>query len=402
MKSCRAWWDIQRHNLSLFIRVLVASVLMAACSSFLFSQTNRYVVTNDDNPLGNTATFYSIGTNGRLSQKSIVSTGGLGSGNGYFAGGHVAVTRTPAECIYVSNAGSIPGSVSSIVEATQTLSGTFSGSASDAGGAKGIGLAVDRKALYASFTGSGTIGVYRLGPQCTLKFVQDVSAVGLFGGDIDGMKIHGNLLVVAYGDGSVSSFDVSTGIPVSNNDLQETAGYGAYGGRPAGVDISSDGHWASFGDVNGINETGLVEIADISSGKISGTTAFSLGIGQNSNNVWFSPDNTLLYITNNYSGQVTAAYFDSATGDIGPQCISPVLRNFGSIWVFATGISTALNSGTGKALYVAEWGSPSSIGIVNVSSNGSSCTLTENVNSPVTDPQSSALTSIGVFPPRNF
>jgi len=218
------------------------------------------------------------------------------------------------------------------------------------------------------------------------------------------MKTHGNILVVAYGDGSVSSFDISSGMPVSNNDLQQTSGSIQFDGVPAGVDISSDGRWAVFGDSHrtGGSLPGLVEVADISSGKIARTTAFQLGSGLNSNNVWLSPDNTLLYVTNNYSGQITAAFFNDATGEIGPICVSPVLKDFGLTWVFATGISTATASGTGKVLYVGEWGNPSGIGIVSVSSNGTSCVLTESASSPASDPQSGALTSIGVLPPRKF
>lgn len=226
--------------------------------------------------------------------------------------------------------------------------------------------------------------------------------MGLFGGNVDGMKTHGNILVVAYGDGSVSSFNISTGVPVANNDLQQTWGSIQYGGLPAGVDISSDGRWAILGDASQTSGSALVEVADISSGRIAGTTPFPLGTGLNSNNVWLSPDNTLLYISNNYSGQITAAFFDGVTGEISAHCVSPVLKSFGLTWVFATGISAATTSGTGKAVYVGEWGNPSGIGIVNVSSNGTSCTLTESVGSPASDPQSGALSSIGVFPPRKF
>ena len=381
---------------------LNVSLLIGICTSRSYSQTTHYVITNDDNPLGNTATFFSFESNGALAQQSIVNTGGFGSGNGYFAAAHVTVARTASGCIYVSNAGSVPGSVSGIVESTMALAGTFGGSSNDTGGSLGIGLAVGNKALYAAFTGSGTIGVFRLHPDCTLTLKQDVAALGLIGGSVDGMKVHGNILVVAYGDGSVSSFNILTGIPISNNDLQQTSGFLQYQGLPAGVDISSDGHWAIFGDASKTSRSALVEVADISSGKIGVITPYLLGTGLNSNNVWLSPDNTLLYVSNNYSGQITGAFFNRTTGGIGTMCISPVLKNFGFTWVFGTGISTAITSGTGQVIYVGEWGNPSGIGIVNVSSNGSSCTLTESASSPVSDPQSGALSSISVFPPRKF
>jgi hypothetical protein len=391
-----------KTSLRLLAMAALVAMLIAICATSSFSQITRYAVTNDDNASANSATFYTIGTNFALTQKTVVSTGGIGLGGGYFASTRVSVVRSPTGCIYVSNGGSTPGSVSGIVESTLTLAGTFNGSSGDNGDGLGIGLAVGSKALYAAFTGSGTIGVYKLGSNCTLTFKKDVPAVGLFGGQVDGMKVHGNILVVAYVDGSVSSFNISTGVPVSNNDLQQSSGDIQFGGLPAGVDISSDGHWAIFGDATGGNA--LVEVADISSGKIAGTTPFLVGTGVNSNSVWLSPDGTLLYISNNFSGQVTAAFFDGSTGTIGASCMSPVLKNFGATWFFTGSVVTGATSGTGKVVYVAEWGggNPSSIGIVKATSNGSSCTLTESTISPASDPQSLGLLSVGVFPPRSF
>lgn len=119
--------------LRLLLVAAMVPILVGTFTSRLFSQTTRYVVTNDDNPSGNTATFYRIGSNGALTQQSVVNTGGFGSGNGFFAAAHVTITRTPKGCIYVSNAGSIPGSVSAIVESTLTLAGTFGGSSGDTG-----------------------------------------------------------------------------------------------------------------------------------------------------------------------------------------------------------------------------------------------------------------------------
>src|SRR5215469_10523867 len=144
--------DSMSTTLRLLLFALNVSLLIAICTTRSYSQMTHYVITNDDNPLGNTATFYSIKSNGALTQQSIVNTGGFGSGNGYFAAAHVTVARTASGCIYVSNAGSIPGSVSGIVESTMALAGTFSGSSNDTGGSLGIGLAVGNKALYVAFT----------------------------------------------------------------------------------------------------------------------------------------------------------------------------------------------------------------------------------------------------------
>ena len=382
--------------------VLTLVVLVCLCTVVCFSQT-RYLVTNDDNASGNSATFYTVGSSGSLTQASVVPTGGFGLGGGFFSSGRVAVVRSDNGCIYVSNAGSIPGSVSAIVESTLTLAGTFNGSAGDSGDTSGIGLTLTRSVLYAAFTASGTIGAFQIHSDCTLTFMQDVTAIGLFGGVVDGMKAHGNTLVVAYVDGSVGSFDISNGVPVSNNDLQQSDGNIRFGTFPAGVDVSRSGNWAIFGDANAAGLS-VIEVADISSGKISSTKAYTVGSGSNSNNVWLSPDDRLIYISNNYSGQVTAVFFNYFKGTVGPNCMSPVLNNFNSTWFFTGQVVTATTTPTGSKLYVAEWGggNPSSVGIVRIDVSGTSCTLTEVVGSPVSDPQSPGLLSIGVLPNRPF
>jgi hypothetical protein len=65
-------------------------------------------------------------------------------------------------------------------------------------------------------------------------------------------------------------------------------------------------------------------------------------------------------------------------------------------------LATETASGTGNAVFAAEFGSPGSIAIVEARSNGGKCRLAESPKSPVTDPQSPGLLSIGVFPPRSF
>jgi hypothetical protein len=216
------------------------------------------------------------------------------------------------------------------------------------------------------------------------------------------MKTNGNILVVAYVDGSIESFNIASGVPVSNGDKQNSTGAGLGYGFPAGVDISQDGHWAIFGDASGGS---AVEVSDISAGSLSPTVAYQgVGSGLNSNNVLLSPDQTLLYISNNASGQVTAAFFNKTTGVVSNSCTSAVLKNYNSTWFYPSGIANGFTAGTGKVLYVAEWGggNPSGIGIVKITSNGTSCTLAEAGSSPASDPQSPGLLSIGVFPPRNF
>jgi hypothetical protein len=357
-------------------------------------------------------TFYIAG--GTLSEPKLtllktIKTGGVGLGGGYF--GIVRQVLVPDgnnECVFAADGGS--NDVAGISSRTQAVVGDNKGSSSDTGGAGGIGLAVgsDRKHLYAAFAGSQTIATFRIGPGCTLAFVSDVAASGLNGGFPHGMALSGNILVVAYGDGSISSFNTSSGTPTSNNDLQLSVGYIEDHDFPDGVDITEDGHFAIFGDASA--SFSEVEVSDISSGKLAKTITYGgqnqgLGSGVAANNVWLSPDETLLYISDSLSGQVTAAYFDKTMGTLRFGCISNPLRGYGTEWFFSSAVANASTVGTGSVLWVAEDGlglSPSSVGILNVTSNGGKCTLTESTRSPTADPNSLNLCWLNAFPQRPF
>jgi 6-phosphogluconolactonase (cycloisomerase 2 family) len=368
----------------------------------------HYVVTNDDNSLANTATFYSIAAGGKLLRKAVIKTGGTGIGTGYFASARVNVLHNKTQsCVYVSNAGS--SDVAAIDEGTLKRIGTFKASTKDDGHLSGIGMAANQHYLYAAFTSSNTIATYRILSVCKLQFLKDVIAVGLGGGAPTGMAIHANLLVVAYGDGSIQSFSIAKGAPVSNHDEQNSTGYNT-NLRPTAVDISKDGNYAIFGDVPVKAKYTTIEVSDISKGKLQPTVVYggydgSLGMGVNSSNVELSPDETLIYVSNNQGGTVTAVFFDKSTGVVSRGCVSSVLNGFNATWFYGGAVGLKNNaSGTGGVVYLAESGNggASSIGIVTVKSNGTTCSLTESKSSPAQDANSPGLLSIGSYPPRSF
>jgi 6-phosphogluconolactonase (cycloisomerase 2 family) len=391
-------WGIMRS----FFRAAgsVTVILFLAASAFGAKKPVHYLFANNDPPgkVSNSSNFYSVGARGLLTPKAVVTTGFGGIGGGYFGLDKVrALQNGKEQCVFVSD--SFTGLVAGIVVSTLNVSGAFAGSATDSGQANGVGLALNSTYLYASFTDSNTIGTFKILPNCKLKFVGDVSAQGLNGGSLDGMAIHGNLLVVTYVDGSIESFDISNGEPVSNGDLQNSTGFIKEGDEPGGVDITSDGHYAIFGDVS---VTTTVEVSDISSGKLTKTIVYHLGSRRNSSTVLLSPDETLLYIGSTQSGQIVAAFFDKTNGTLTPGCASGPLHGFDTDWAYVGTLATAGTSGTGNVVYAAEFGSPGSIAIVNVMSSGGKCTLKESPKSPVIDPQSPGLLSIGVYPPRAF
>jgi hypothetical protein len=387
---------------SKFWRSCLTIILVGVCASgvALAGSEPHYVITNDDVPpsLISSVSFYTVASNGLLTFKTKVLIGDGGIAGGYFAANRVNVLDSGnAECVYASVAQS--GEVEGISVKTLKIGGHAVGSGNDTGAANGIGLATNAQYLYASFTDHSTIGTFKVLSGCKIKFVSDIAVSGLQGGTIDGMVIHGNIMVVTYGDGSIESFDISGGVPVSNGDEQNSTGSRRGNTYPTGVDITRDGHYAIFGDTSPFT---IVEVSDISSGKLTPTVVYRLGNELNSSNVLLSPDETLLYISNNQSGTVTAAFFDKSTGKLSKGCVSRSLKGFVTNWSYVASLALEQTTGTGGVVYVAEYGAPSSIAEINVKSSGGKCTLTESAKSPASDPNSPGLLSIGAFPPRPF
>jgi hypothetical protein len=350
--------------------VAISSVCAAGNSSSKAPASVTYVVTNDDNVNHNTVSFYAAGgtqSAPQLTYSNAADTGGMGIGGGYFGTARVkTAANSSAQCLYASDAGS--ATIAAIDIQTQQTAGSFSGSETDAGDVNGIGLAVNSSYLYAGFTTSNTIGTFAVQPGCQLSFLGDIPVLGLNGGSVAGMALHGNTLVAAYADGSIESFNVSNGIPIPNQDAQNSTGFTSVY-FPDDVDITQDGHFAIFGD-SAIPTT--VEVSDISSGKLTTTVQYTvpgtaqytvpgptaLEVGVNSGNVRLSPDETLLYIADSQGGTVTAAFFEKDTGRVYGGCVSPTLSGFYNPWAYVGSIATRDTTGTGGVLYVAEFGPP--------------------------------------------
>jgi 6-phosphogluconolactonase (cycloisomerase 2 family) len=381
---------------AVLIWICMASGLAAAASG------PQYLVTNDDvAPFFFTGvSFFTVGAGGTLKLDKEVQTGGSGTGGGFFGANRVAVlNQGTSQCVYASEGST--GDIVGIVVGTLEVGGSAFGSDTDGGTTNGIGLVMNPQYIYASFTDSNTIGTFQVQPGCSLTFVNDVSVVGLQSGVIDGMAIHGNTLVATYGDGSIESFDIASGPPVSNGDKQNSTGAArsAFASYPTSVKITEDGHYAIFGDTT---TSSLVEVSDISSGKLAAPVTYNLGTGINSSNILLSPDETLLYIANTQGDRITAAFFNPTTGKLSTGCASGKLHGYVTNWSYLGSLALEQNTGTGGVLYVAEFGMASGIAIINVTSVNGKCTLTEASNSPVPDPFSTALLSIGMFPPPTF
>jgi hypothetical protein len=406
----------RNQKMSLRLRLFLTAIVLASPLTLCTAKDDpshapaqsTYVMTDDDGLMHSYVSFFLAGTSGSgptLTFQTNVNSGGQGIGGGFFGTPRVNLLHdSSAQCAYASNAGS--GDIATFnIQAEQRV-GNYFGSATDSGNTNGIGLVLNQNYLYAGYTASNTIGTFAIGSGCQLTFLGDVAAAGLNGGWVGGMAINGNILVVAYGDGSIQSFNIANGLPMSNNDEQNSSGFAA-AYFPEGVDITQDGHFAIFGDAS-VPTT--VEVSDISSGKLTTTVGYTVGTsfnavgpGINSASVWLSPDESLLYIGNSQGNTVTAAFFNKNTGKVSAGCSSAPLKGFYNPWTYVGSLVTRDPTGTGGVLYLAEFApNGSSIGILEVSSTGTTCTLTEPSTSPVLDPFSGGLLSIQAFPPRPF
>ena len=389
---------LRKYRLSRAVALLAWLLTLSASALAATS----YIVANDDTgfPFITGVSFYTIDPGGILTLKRQVQTGGYGIGGGYFGANRIAVLNSgQQECVFASEA--TTGDIVGILVHTLNLGGRASGSPTDAGTSNGIGLVASDRYLYASFTDSNTIGTFKVEPHCGLSFLSDISVAGLAGGIVNAMAIRGNMMIATYSDGSLESFDIAGGIPASHGDQQySTAAVRSQGATyPNSIDITSDGHYAIFGDTS---TSMVVEVSDISSGQLTPTLVHTSTASISSSNVMLSPDETILYVVNTQGAAVTALFFDKSTGGLSRGCTSPAIRGLSAQWSYLAGLALVNETGNGGGVYVAEFGSTSGIALVSLNVSGQKCALQEVTHSPFVDPNTTGLLSIGAFPPRAF
>jgi 6-phosphogluconolactonase (cycloisomerase 2 family) len=400
------------RNMRTMKRLLALAVFFGALTATSLAGT-KYIVTNDDNPNGNSATIYSVADNGALSLAATVYTEGYGNGGGYFLSSRVSLLRSKVNnCAYVGDTYGknkvLPSDIAAIDMTTLTLAGRFPGFPLDSGVYFGIGLAEDPTGtfLFASFTQSGTITTYQQGPGCQLKKLKQIIAFGAEHGIVDGMKVtpNGSFLIVSYADGTIGSFQIdgNTGALTLIHRYFQSDWHALGFPAATAIDITSDSRWVLFGDADG-NGFPVVDVARIrEDGTLTPTQDYAgFAFGLSSQNIWLSPDEKLLYISNTLSGQITAVPFDKESGtlNVPKACTSTLLNDFGTWNTLGTVVGTS-DSDTGSPLYAAEYGSnQTGIAVVKFSLP---CRFTEIPSSPAADPASAYLLSIGADPPRKF
>jgi hypothetical protein len=350
----------------------------------------HYLITND-NRSTNTATFFQIRGTQPPTIINKVATGGAASQS--YLGESPAKTVSVAnvsgsECAYIAN--NTSANITGISIPNQKYVGIYSASNTDTGL---LSMVSNGTYLYASYYTSKTIATFQMNAGCSLSFVGDAAASGLANGYVLGMALHGAMLVVTYSDGSIGSFNISAGVPVTNGDREYTAGH-ASSLRPYGVDISKNGEWAIFADCCSVP---TVEVANISTGSLAPPVLYQ-GLGTAtaySFNVLVSPSGDLLYLADWATAEMTAAKFDEKNGKVSLGCVSSPLKDS-----YLGGLAMYSTLGTGSVVYVAQ--AYDVIGIVSVTPGVSGCTLSQPSNSPFDDANAVNLQSIAVYPPRPF
>jgi len=417
------------------MRLPFSTLLCCAALSFMFSAqiaVGQFVYVDDNNG-PNTVTVFPV-SGFALATPASYTTFGNGVPGQDGGAEQVVASYSSVNCLYVSDAnGSVPfpnGDIASFVingPSTVFVANTIDPSATG-GPNKGIPLAVDRRTgfpyLFAGFTSSNEIAFFKINPStCQPFWSSSTTAVGVSGAPLEALAVSAagpHILIATYADGSIQSFKVGGGVLIPTGPPFQSTGFTTQFGVPDGIDITANGKFAIFGDRNSIAE---VEVSKIMpSGALTPTVDYggpanasgvNLGPGVGAENVWISPGvmagNNYVYVSNNLSRQVTTIKLAPAAGIVtaipSTTCTglftNPTNLNNTSGWMFNAGIQTEQTTGTGGVIYVAEFGTPSSVAVLKVQNTG--CTR-EAVpfGSPFTDPASNAATGVAVFPPRPF
>lgn len=429
-----------RNHRSLATFALLA-IWAAACAQGIHAQ-NRFIYLNDNNSTVGANTITSFQKVGAVLLPPVhTPTLGTGWTVSDDALRQQALFYTPGaiSCLFVSDplatgTGFPNGDIATFVVNTTTGALTvplrFPSPFGANGFGAGIGLLVGGKSLYAAYAGTNTIVVWQILPStagCKLVPKTHIVATGLFGGFVHDMAFanlassgNNNRVVVTYGDGSLQSFKV-TGFVLAPDCAAPTnsLGHMNQGSLPWGVDVTKNGLFAVFASVSSLTELETVPVpitcATVTSdfGGPAIASGVNLGPGVDAQNVWISPNENFVYVSDVLSGQITSVTFNAVLGTVtglaGP-CgggfanPTPPLHSYITTWIYPAGIGTVMTTGTGGGLYVAENGYPSSVAGLAISATG--CLL-EAPLSPWADPVSiytgsGGLTTLSAMPPRPF
>ncbi len=395
--------------------ILAAAVALCApgpgapALSVAEGSSQHYVVTNNSSDVSdNTGTVLKLdGTAKNPLLKSVYTLQTGVDNNGYGIGfPNVQILREGSEvCAFLADPDNQQNHITAFKYPGLTVVGNYSDPQIQY--ATTLSIAARGKYLFAAYTGDAPyLDTWQIGEGCALRLTQSLSSAP----GIGAMSVapNGKTLLVNYDSyGEVGSFSIA-----ADGSLTEHGPYSGDGGNgEGGVDVTSDGKYAVFaiesiGQPPNYDDYTQIDVFPINSdGSLGKGYVFGgdgeLGDGYGSGPIWLSPNETFLFASDidNGSQQVTSLFFSENPIKVGYSCIiSP--RRLGQE-ILIGGFATALPSGSGGGLYLAEiTPSGAALGLFSISSS-TGC-LTESPASPFQTGQVGELTSVAAWPPRPF
>jgi hypothetical protein len=230
--------------------VVLGLIGLAAVSQTSFAAA-EYVLVNNGNNISNSAILYKLNTGtGKLTRTAVLRTGGQGDLHADdLAQVEQAVTQN-AGCIFVLDDGSSDIAAFSKASGYKRVGRYFNANLIAGGYGGSLALTPDAEFLYAAYSFTGNIGVWRIASDCTLTLITDYAVNYDFGP----IRVAPNgKYVVTSSD--VSNFATLFAIDKNNGTLTGLGTVGFNGGacarvtycEPHGFDITKDSKFVVFG-----------------------------------------------------------------------------------------------------------------------------------------------------------
>ena len=384
------------------LKSLVLLSVLAVFAANLCAQGN-FLFTNNNPAAPNTVSAYSVAADGSLTAVagSPFMTGGAGNGGGFFAANRLAIV-TVGNFLYVTNDGNNTVSGFSVDPGSGVLTGVPGSPFPTGGTAGGFGISLgatpDGSFLFAANGDSSNIRAFAIDPDTGT--LTPTGPLVPSGGNPDGIRVtpDGNYLLLALpgvgpnGHGSVAVFSISGGTltAVVGSPFQ-LRGSGGEPGSATGVDVNCASDTAFVGEAS--NST-TVDVASIDSGTgvltpIAGSPFVYPGVGSNANVALLSPDETLVFSSNQNTATVTVSNVASDH----TLTLNGLPAFVGDWAVTPSGEAT---DQAGAFLYVADF--PAEVSVFTIGSDGS---LALAPGSPVPLLTAAGIESLAAFPPKS-
>ena len=298
------------------MNAFTCSVVVVLCLAFGAVESvaePTFVYVNDDTS-PNTVSGFEVRRDGSLVPVpgSPMPTGGHGSGGGFYASNRTTVSAN-GSLLFVANSGSSDISVFRVDRRSGSLvpvpGSPFATGASNTGLGISVASTPDGRFLIAANPGSQHVVVFTIASNGALS--PTTGSPFLLPGDPDGIKVspNGKLLAIAFphlNGGSIGIFRITRDgtLVTEAESLIEDLGIGG----AAGVDINCDSNRLYAGEAN--QDRTIVDVFALDRlGKLNPLAGapFETDGAANSNVVLLSPKDDTLFVTNQYSGTVTAA-----------------------------------------------------------------------------------------------